>query len=138
MTWFWVLLLNQNRNAACGLYKDEIINQLRELVKLEPNLNCENMDAEPLTGFQPLLSVQNVQQGDMVTGFADNAEPFVFPRFEVNFLLCWYSANCFLMLATLLFSIFKLSFVHLSNMELLVIISSHLICIALLFSFFTS
>lgn len=138
MTWFWVLLLNQNRNAACGLYKDEIINQLRELVKLEPNLNCENVDAEPLTGFQPLLSEQNVQQGDMVTGFAHNAEPFVFPRFEVNFLLCWYSANCFLMLATLLFSIFKLSFVHLSNMELLVIISSHLICIALLFSFFTS
>ncbi|XP_050264957.1 zinc finger protein CONSTANS-LIKE 13 isoform X2 [Quercus robur] len=80
--------LPKNRNAACGLYKDEIINQLRELVKLEPNLNCENVDAEPLTGFQPLLSEQNVQQEDMVTGFADNAEPFVFPRFEASAFQC--------------------------------------------------
>lgn len=78
-----MLLLNQNRNAACGQYKEQILSQLRELAKLGPNLNCENADGEPLTGFQALLSEQNVQPRDMLTGFAHNADPFVFPTFEV-------------------------------------------------------
>jgi hypothetical protein len=75
LTWLRILLLNQNRNAACGQYKEEIRSQLRHLMKLEPNLNCEIVDPQ-----------QNVQPGHTNIGcFADDAEPIAFPAFEVNF-----------------------------------------------------
>nr|AKN23425.1 CONSTANS-like zinc finger protein [Betula luminifera] len=76
--------LPKNRNAACGQYKEEILNQLRHLMKLEPNLNCENVDAEPLASFQSLMPQQNEQPERMSIGFADNAEPIAFPAFEAN------------------------------------------------------
>lgn len=86
LTWLRILLLNQNRNAACGQYKEEIRSQLRHLMKLEPNLNCEIVDSEPLASFQSLVPQQNVQPGHTNIGcFADDAEPIAFPAFEVNF-----------------------------------------------------
>jgi hypothetical protein len=82
--------LNQNRNAACGQYKEEILNQLRHLMKLEPNLNCENVDAEPLASFQSLMPQQNEQPEHMSIGFADNAEPIAFPAFKVKVLFFFF------------------------------------------------
>lgn len=82
LTWFGILLLNQNRNAACGRHKEEIFRQLRVLVKSEPNLFSENVDVKPL---KSLASEQNMQRGSLFTGFEHDAEPTVFPAYEVCF-----------------------------------------------------
>ncbi|KAE8009589.1 hypothetical protein FH972_006018 [Carpinus fangiana] len=76
--------LPKNRNAACGQYKEEILSQLRHLMKLEPHLNCEDVDAKSLASFRSLVPQQNVQPGHMTIGFADDAEPIAFPAFEEN------------------------------------------------------
>lgn len=82
MTWFR-LLFSQNRNAACGQYKEEILAQLREVAKIEPNLNNEDIDAEPLTGFKLWVPEQDVQPGHI--GVANEGKPLVFPVFGVQF-----------------------------------------------------
>ena len=84
-------MLNQNRNAACGQYKEEILSQLRHLMRLEPRLNCEDVDAKSLASFQSLVPQQNVQPGHMTIGFADDAEPIAFPAFEVIFIFFFLS-----------------------------------------------
>lgn len=130
LTWFRILLLNQNRNAACGQYKEEILGQLRHLMKLEPNLNCENVDAKSLASFQSLVPQQNVQPGHMTIGFADDSEPIAFPAFEVIFFLLFFflleSCKLILMLGTLLFFMFK----YAVYVCFVFIRSSHLIYIA--------
>ncbi|KAB1216193.1 Zinc finger protein CONSTANS-LIKE 13 [Morella rubra] len=74
--------LPKNRNAACGQYKEEILAQLREVAKIEPNLNNEDIDAEPLTGFKLLVPEQDLQPGHI--GVANEGKPLVFPVFGAS------------------------------------------------------
>lgn len=89
LTWFGLLLLNQNRNAACGRRKEEILSQLRTLAKSEPNLMNENVDLNSFMSFQCLESEQNMQSGGFCTNFEHDAEPLAFPAYEVMLLLCF-------------------------------------------------
>lgn len=79
--------MNQNRNAPCGQHKEEVLNQLRHLAKIEPNL-----DNEKFTDFQPLVPEQNLQPGSTCTGFEYDAEPILFSPYEVKLFLL-ISAN---------------------------------------------
>ncbi|KAM1058066.1 hypothetical protein ACFX1X_031628 [Malus domestica] len=76
--------LPKNRNAACGQHKEEIIHQLRLLVKSEPNLFREDVDVKSLKGFQSLASIQNTQPGSFLTGFGYDTEPTAFPAQEAH------------------------------------------------------
>lgn len=91
-------MFHQNRNAACGQYKEDILSQLREMVKSEPNSNREVVDAEPVINYQSLVPEQNVHPGHTCTGFAHDAEQIEFPAFGVIYLFCSYHAKYFLML----------------------------------------
>lgn len=75
--------MNQNRNAACGQHKEEMLRQLRELAKSEPSF-------DPISGFQLLGPGSKFQPGNNKHVFADTAaEPNSFPSNEVkrfNFL----------------------------------------------------
>lgn len=84
LTWFRIFLLNQNRNAACGQYKEEVLSQLRELARIEPNLDCKNTDAEFLMDFQSLVPDQNLKPGSMFTGYEYDGEPTMFSEYEVK------------------------------------------------------
>lgn len=72
---FRVLLLNQNRKAACGRHKEEVLSQLRELAKSEPL----ELDTE-----------QHVQSGNLSTGFERDLEADMFPSYEVKLLFHGY------------------------------------------------
>ncbi|XP_076915869.1 zinc finger protein CONSTANS-LIKE 13-like [Bidens hawaiensis] len=50
--------LPKNRNAAFGTYKDELLNQLRELAKSEPNVDDNQDIIKPLTEFLPAQNFQ--------------------------------------------------------------------------------
>lgn len=54
-----MILLNQNRNATCGRQKEEILHQLGQLAKLEPNFSSENADIDTSIGFHPLVPELN-------------------------------------------------------------------------------
>ncbi|KAK9281990.1 hypothetical protein L1049_004901 [Liquidambar formosana] len=69
--------LPKNRNTACGRHKEEILRQLRELAKLEPDLNYDHEDVEPFVGFQPLVPEQFLKPRNMYTDCEHDAEPFV-------------------------------------------------------------
>ncbi|CAK9175905.1 unnamed protein product [Ilex paraguariensis] len=73
-----------NRNASCGQQKEEMLRQLREMAKLEPTFNDDQGDIEPLTGFQSLVPEQNLQLGDICSGFEHGAEPTLTPSYEVS------------------------------------------------------
>lgn len=126
--------MNQNRNAACGQYKEEIRSQLRHLMKLEPNLNCETVDSEPVASFQSLVPQQNVQPGHTSIGFADDAEPIAFPAFEVKvfFFFFFLLESCKFISFAWYIAIFHVQVycVCLSNIGLVLIRSSHFIYIA--------
>jgi len=67
---FRVLLLIQNRKAACGRHREEILSQLRELAKSEP------LDLE-----------QYVQPGNLSSAFERDVEVDIYPYHEVKLLL---------------------------------------------------
>jgi len=67
--------LNQNRKGTCGRQKEEILNQLRELVKLEPELIHGEVDVEPQVQFENLS-----------TGFERDIDSNMFPSYEVKTL----------------------------------------------------
>nr|GMD64045.1 zinc finger protein CONSTANS-LIKE 13 [Ipomoea batatas] len=46
--------LPKNQNAACGQHRDDILCQLRDMLKLEPNFTTEDEDFEPLRSFQSM------------------------------------------------------------------------------------
>ncbi|KAI4301349.1 hypothetical protein L6164_034637 [Bauhinia variegata] len=75
--------LPKNRQAACGRQKEEIISQLRELAKSEPNLN-EDADAERLSNMHPLVPEHYVQSQDMATSFERDIETDICPTYEVG------------------------------------------------------
>ena len=90
LTCFRILLLNQDRNAACGQHKEEIIRQLRELAKSEPGSDFGNAEIEPFNAFQSLASGECPRQPSMYAGCENDAQPMSFPRYEVAcFLLCF-------------------------------------------------
>lgn len=88
--------MNQNRNAACGQYKEEVLSQLRDLARIEPNLDYENRGgAESLMDFQSLVPDQNLQPGSMFTGSEYDAEPAMFSAYEVKLFLLVYICKLF-------------------------------------------
>lgn len=74
--------LPKNRNAACGKHKEEILCQLRELSKLEPNSSDDQDETVPTIGFQSMEPDQNRQTGLKGSGFMQNSEQHVVPSSE--------------------------------------------------------
>lgn len=71
---FQDIVVEQNRKGACGRQKEEILSQLGELIKLEPDLIHGEVDAaEPQKQF-----------GNLSTGFERDIETNMFPSYEVN------------------------------------------------------
>ncbi|EXC34703.1 Zinc finger protein CONSTANS-LIKE 13 [Morus notabilis] len=86
--------LPKNRNAVCGQHKEEILSQLRELAKKEPDSsNYENVDLESLLGFEAIVP-DPVQPGKMCVGSHCEAEeePNTFSAFEAR--TCQWCINC--------------------------------------------
>ena len=80
-----MLLLNQSRNvAASGQYKEEMLHQLRELAKLEPDHFNDDLKAfkPPLMGFQSHESEEDFRTADMYLSFE---ELDIIPSYEVIF-----------------------------------------------------
>ena len=67
--------MNQKRKGACGRHKEEILSQLRELIKLEPDLIHGEVDAE-----------RQGQFGNLPTGFERDVEASMFPSYEVKLI----------------------------------------------------
>ncbi|KAL1832900.1 hypothetical protein ACET3Z_002551 [Daucus carota] len=71
--------LPKNRNAVCGQHKEEIISQLRQMVKLEPNFGDDQFDIELFSGFQSSAFKDNCQQKDACFDFEHNMEATYLP-----------------------------------------------------------
>lgn len=76
--------LPKNRNAAFGAYKDELLHQLRELAKSDPNAGDVQDMIKPLNEFQPLLTTQNNKLETRILGFEHKLEQQVFSSNEAN------------------------------------------------------
>ncbi|KAL3328677.1 hypothetical protein AABB24_036026 [Solanum stoloniferum] len=74
--------LPKNRNAACGKHKEEILSQLRELSKLEPNSGDDQDETVPTVGFQSMEPVQNCPLRFKGLGFMQNSDQHVVPSSE--------------------------------------------------------
>lgn len=75
----------QNRNAVCGQHKEEILRQLRELARLEPDSISENPDTKPINLFQPSAAGQHIHEQD--TGlYKVSFFPFSFLIFTLSAL----------------------------------------------------
>lgn len=84
-----ISFLNQNRNAACGQHKEEVLSQLRELSKLEPDSNYENADVKPINVFQSQAAGQSLQPPNMYAG----CEPDALPAYEVKLISYLFSPS---------------------------------------------
>ncbi|XP_027934468.1 zinc finger protein CONSTANS-LIKE 13 isoform X2 [Vigna unguiculata] len=71
----------KNGKGACGRQKEEILSQLRELIKLEPDLIHGEVDAEPRQLFENLS-----------TGFERDIETNMFPSYEAG-VFCWHGES---------------------------------------------
>ncbi|KAK7355747.1 hypothetical protein VNO80_15008 [Phaseolus coccineus] len=71
----------KNHKGACGRQKEEILSQLRELVKLEPDLTHGEVEAEPQLQFENLS-----------TGFERDIEANMFPSYEAG-VFCWHGES---------------------------------------------
>lgn len=69
--------LPKNRNAACGEHKDELLHQLREMAKLEPNLDDGEDRIEPLGEYQAVPQ-------DKCFGFQHNSEAPIYLSLEAS------------------------------------------------------
>lgn len=78
------MVSNQNRKAACGQYKEEILSQLREMAKSEPGYSDFQGDIEPFMQFQSLLPEQDLQPGDRYDGFDRGSELATVPNYKVK------------------------------------------------------
>ncbi|XP_020213313.1 zinc finger protein CONSTANS-LIKE 13 [Cajanus cajan] len=72
---------HKNRKGACGRQKEEIVSQLRELIKVEADLVHEEVDAE-----------QQLQLGNLSTGFERDIDANVFPSYEAG-VFCWHGES---------------------------------------------
>ncbi|KAG8389434.1 hypothetical protein BUALT_Bualt02G0229100 [Buddleja alternifolia] len=76
--------LPKNRNAACGKHKEEILGQLREMAKTEPNFTGTLEDLEPDVQFQSQVPPGKCQLRDSSPGLKNNAEPTSVPSYETS------------------------------------------------------
>ncbi|KAK1354104.1 B-box type zinc finger protein with CCT domain [Heracleum sosnowskyi] len=74
--------LPKNRNTVCGQRKEEILCQLREMVKLEPGCDQDKEDVEPSSGFQSLVPDRACRQ--LYTSFESKKEPTFYPLYETS------------------------------------------------------
>ncbi|CAJ1969111.1 unnamed protein product [Sphenostylis stenocarpa] len=72
---------HKNRNGACGSKKEEILSQLRELIKMEPDFIHGEVDADRE------LKIENLS-----TDFERNAEANMFPSYEAG-VFCWHGES---------------------------------------------
>lgn len=64
--------MDQNRNAAFGAYKDELVRQLRELAKSDPNVDGDEGIIKPINDeFQPIINMATTQN-NRSSGFEHN------------------------------------------------------------------
>ena len=79
--------MNQSRNAVLGQYKEEMLHQLRELAKLEPNFNDGHGAIEPpLMGFKSQVPKENQQPENTYFGFENGLYQATLPSYEVKCL----------------------------------------------------
>lgn len=71
----------QNRNTVCGQRKEEILRQLRDMAKLEPGIDQNELDLEPPSRFQSLFPYHDSQQQNL--NFESKTEPTFFHSYEV-------------------------------------------------------
>ena len=64
-----------------------MLSQLRQMSKLEPNINCGQADVEPLVGFQLPVPEQNLQFGQKDESLDHNSELVLGSSYEVMLLL---------------------------------------------------
>ncbi|KAL4558840.1 hypothetical protein LXL04_037043 [Taraxacum kok-saghyz] len=76
--------LPKNRNAAFGAYKEELLRQLRELAKSEPNVDGNQDIIKPINEFQPLLTTQNNRLETRNLGFEHKLEQQEYSSIEAN------------------------------------------------------
>ncbi|KAI3678999.1 hypothetical protein L6452_38304 [Arctium lappa] len=80
--------LPKNRNAALGTYKDELLRQLRELAKSEPNEDDGQDTVKPVSGFQPTLTTENIRLKGRSSGFEHKLEQKIYSPYEANTFQC--------------------------------------------------
>ncbi|MGD7361382.1 hypothetical protein, partial [Ralstonia pseudosolanacearum] len=73
-----------NRNTACGKYKEEMLSQLRDMMKLESCFINDLENLESLLGFEPLVPELNLELGTISTGFEHQTQSTTFPTYEKN------------------------------------------------------
>ncbi|KAL3531422.1 hypothetical protein ACH5RR_010744 [Cinchona calisaya] len=78
--------LPKNRNATCGRHKEDILFQLREMSKLEPNTNDGQAEIESLIGLPSLVSEQNCQLGQQDKSQYHNGEQILHSPYEAGAL----------------------------------------------------
>nr|XP_043636297.1 zinc finger protein CONSTANS-LIKE 13 [Erigeron canadensis] len=77
--------LPKNRNAAFGTYKDELLRQLRELAKSEPNVDNDQDMIKSTSEFQsPMVTTQDIRFKGRSSGFEHKLEPNVYSSYEAN------------------------------------------------------
>ncbi|KAJ9543127.1 hypothetical protein OSB04_022834 [Centaurea solstitialis] len=76
--------LPKNRNAALGTYKDELLRQLRELAKSEPNVDDGQDAVKPVSEFLPNVIRENIQIEGRSSGFEHKLEPKIYSSYEAN------------------------------------------------------
>ncbi|KAL5701387.1 hypothetical protein ACHQM5_026731 [Ranunculus cassubicifolius] len=74
--------LPKNRNTVCGKYKEEILSQLRSMVKLESCYTNDNEDFKSFLEFQPL--VPDLPPGITGSCLKHYAEPVPYAEYLVN------------------------------------------------------
>ncbi|KAI3805943.1 hypothetical protein L1987_21831 [Smallanthus sonchifolius] len=82
--------LPKNRNAALGTYKDELLYQLRELAKSDPNVDDGQKMTKPISEFLP---TQNFQLQGRSSGFEHKFEESANSSFEAN-TFQWCPDSC--------------------------------------------
>lgn len=74
----------KNRNLACGKQKEEILAQLRELIKSEGQLNSDCEDFDPITEFQFHMPHNGDQTENLHPNFDGDTTFTVMPDFEAS------------------------------------------------------
>ncbi|KAL2510583.1 Zinc finger protein CONSTANS-LIKE 13 [Abeliophyllum distichum] len=81
--------LPKNRNAACGKHRQEILCQLREMAKTEPNFDDFVEDLKPHFGLETQVPGGNFPSKDSSPGLEHYVEPALGPFHEGSaFLSC--------------------------------------------------
>ncbi|XP_052185731.1 zinc finger protein CONSTANS-LIKE 13 [Diospyros lotus] len=76
--------LPKNHKVACGKYKEEILAQLREMAKSDPNLNDGDGYMESLMWFQSPAPEQDLQPRNIYPGFEHETKLNTSPTYEAG------------------------------------------------------